>query len=86
MSLWLNTRGKASVAIAVCDRCHTKAAYSDLVKDPDLPGLRVHPNCADQRDPWKLPPRQTELISLEYPRPDVSIATTVDDGSLLPED
>lgn len=70
MSLYLNTSGKASAAVGVCDRCHFKAALSDLVADPNSPGLRVHLACADVRDPWRLPARKAENITLSYPRPE----------------
>lgn len=70
MPLYLDTHGKPSAAVAVCDRCHFKMALSDMISDPNSPGLRVHPHCADQYDPWRLPARQTEDIALRYPRPD----------------
>jgi hypothetical protein len=67
------------IAIAVCDRCNTKRKYLDLVPDGDKPGLRVcdpskYPGCWDFKDPYRLPPRQPEPITLRFPRPDVSIA------------
>lgn len=70
MSLYLNTAGYASRAVAVCDRCHVKVAYSTLVADGNSPGLRVCPACSDKLDPWRLPARQSEDIALRYPRPD----------------
>lgn len=75
MPLFLDTRGLTSVAIAVCDRCKMKRAYSDLGPDPNFPGLRVcSQNCKDQFDPYRLPARKTERINLRFPRPDVSVA------------
>jgi hypothetical protein len=67
------------LAIGVCDRCKTKRKYLELVSDGDKPGLRVcdpalYPGCCDERDPYRLPPRQPDRIVLRYPRPDVSIA------------
>lgn len=73
MSLYLNTRGYASVAIAVCDRCKMKRPLSTLVADGNTPGLRVCPGCSDNFDPWRLPARVSENISLQYPRPDVPL-------------
>lgn len=70
MPRFLNTRGKASLAIAVCDRCRTKRAYVDLTSDPNAPGLRVCPSCRDGLDPYRLPARQTERITLRNPRLD----------------
>jgi hypothetical protein len=30
--------------------------------------------CADQFDPYRLPARKTERITIRFPRPDVSVA------------
>jgi hypothetical protein len=65
MSLFL-TRGP----IGICDRCHTKKYLRDLKPDGDSPGLRVCSGCWDSKDRYKLPPRQTEDISLRFIRPD----------------
>ena len=76
MPKWLDTTGMASLAIAVCDRCKMKRAFSTLQPDPNFPGLRVcQEGCIDQFDPYRLPARQTERINLRFPRPDVSVAT-----------
>jgi hypothetical protein len=48
--------------------------------DPNFPGLKVcQQGCADQKDPYRLPARKTERITLQYPRPDVSVATDPND-------
>lgn len=70
MALYLDTSGYQSSAISVCDRCHTKQPYSKLIADRNSPGLRVCPECADDFDPWRLPARMSENITLQYPRPD----------------
>lgn len=70
MPLYLDTRDKSEVAIAVCDRCHLKKSITELTADRNSPGLRVCWPCNDQLDPWRLPARQTESITLRYPRPD----------------
>jgi hypothetical protein len=44
--------------------------------DPNFPGMRVCKDDLDKFDPWRLPARQTENISLRFPRPDVSVALT----------
>lgn len=77
MSVFLDTRGLASVAIAVCDRCRMKVPFTTLVSDTNFPGLRVcaERGCRDNLDPYRLPARQTERINLRFPRPDVSVAT-----------
>lgn len=82
MPLWLDTRGMASIAIAVCDRCKMKRPFVDLSPDSNFPGLRVCSHgCKDQLDPYRLPARQTERINLRFPRPDVSVA--VEDNSII---
>jgi hypothetical protein len=56
-----------------------KRAYSDIGQDRNLSGLRVcNEGCNDERDPYRLPPRQTEKISVRFPRPDADVATTGD--------
>lgn len=76
MALYLDTRGLAKASIAICGRCSKKYPYVMLMPDPNSPGLRVCPDgCRDQLDPYRLPPRQAEDITIRWPRPDVSIAT-----------
>lgn len=58
------------LTIGICDRCRLKKQLSTLMADPDKPGLRVCPSCADQRDPWKLPPRRPEDITVRNLRPE----------------
>lgn len=75
MPLYIDTRGKTSVAIGVCDRCKMKRALVDLTEDLDSRGLQVcrglgSNGCQDQLDPYKLPARRSENISLRRPRPD----------------
>ena len=79
MSLWLNTRGNTVLSIAICDRCKRKVAYSDIRPDGNIPGIRVcGDGCSDQFDPYRLPARQSERISLRFPRPDADIAESQD--------
>lgn len=71
MPRFLDTSNNDVIAIAICDRCRMKRAYTDLRSDPDNPGLRVCIfGCMDGFDPYKLPARATEDISLRHPRPD----------------
>lgn len=74
MPVYLDTRGNSVLSVAVCDRCNRKFAYTDLMPDPNFPGMRVCKDDLDKFDPWRLPARQTENISLRFPRPDVSVA------------
>lgn len=75
MSLYLDTRGKTTVAIGICDRCKLKMPLADMVTDGNTPSIRGHKACMDVLDPWRLPARQTENITLRYPRPDADIST-----------
>lgn len=70
MPLFLDTRGKRTAAVALCDRCHKKFPYDELSADPENPALRVCRADRDQLSPHDLPPRKTEIITLRYPRPE----------------
>ena len=84
MSLFLDTRGLAYAGIGICDRCSRKFPIGDLMPDPNSPGLRVCKVDVDELDPYRLPARQTERITLPFVRPDVSVAT--DPAGLISED
>lgn len=73
MSVFLDTRGRSTMAIAICGRCSRKFPYDDLMPDPNYPGLRVCKDDLDQYDPYRLPARQTENIALRFPRPDTPL-------------
>lgn len=84
MSLFLDTRGLAWAGIGICDRCSRKFPIGELMPDPNYPGLRVCKVDVDELDPYRLPARQTERITLPFVRPDVSVAT--DPAGLISED
>jgi hypothetical protein len=51
-----------------------KRAYDDCSSDGNIPGLRVCKfGCNDNKDPYRLPMRQPEKISVRFPRPDAPI-------------
>lgn len=82
MAIFLDTLGESDLAIAICDRCKMKRAHAVMRSDPNFPGLQVcNEGCADEFDPYRLPARKTERITLRFPRPDVSVA--VDDNNLV---
>lgn len=82
MPRFLDTRGYSDIAIAVCDRCKMKRPHAVLRSDPNFPGLQVcNEGCADEFDPYRLPARKTERITIRFPRPDLSVA--VDDNNLI---
>ena len=70
MPRYLPPKGSGHVAITVCGRCNLKVYYDDLVEDRNVPGLWVCTDCCDEKDPYKLPARRTEDITLRHPRPD----------------
>jgi hypothetical protein len=79
MPRFLNTDGNASLAIFICDRCRMKRAIDEAQPDPNFSGLSVcRQGCADEKDPYRLPARKTEKITLKFPRPDASLQGVVD--------
>jgi len=89
MSIWLDTRGRSTLGIAVCARCSRKMSLDELFSDPNSPGLRVCREDLDNLDPYRLPPRQPDNITLPFVRPDLPLTTnpaglvTEDDNSFL---
>ena len=85
MPRFLDTHGLGNLAIGVCDRCKMKRVFVSLMSDTNFPGLRVcEENCRDEKDPYRLPARKTERITLQFPRPDVSVAVNPNDISVSP--
>lgn len=71
MPRFIDTLGNSSLAIFICGRCKFKRAIDEAMPDPNFPGLIVcQQGCADVKDPYRLPARKTERITLRYPRPD----------------
>jgi hypothetical protein len=73
VSVFLDTRGNASLAIGICGRCSRKLPIGELHPDPNYPGLLVCRADQDQFDPYRLPARQPETIALRYARPDTPL-------------
>lgn len=59
-----------SLAIAVCPRCHFKRYSTELEMDPNTKQMVCKYNCVDEFDPYRLPAKPEDKISLQYPRPD----------------
>jgi hypothetical protein len=89
MSIWLDTRGRSTLGIGLCARCSRKMSLDELFSDPNSPGLRVCREDLDNLDPYRLPPRQPDNITLPFVRPDSPLNTdpaglvTEDDNSFL---
>jgi hypothetical protein len=75
MAVYLDTRGKSSLAIGICGRCSQKFPIGELRSDPNYPGLMVCDKDRDDFDPYRLPARQPEDIALRFARPDTPIGT-----------
>lgn len=75
MVMFLDTRGNPTLGIGICSRCSRKFPLHKLQPDPNFPGLRVCDVDADQFDPYRLPARQTEDITLPFLRTDAPIGT-----------
>lgn len=84
MSIWLDTRGLSTLGIGLCDRCSRKMSLTELMSDPNSPGLRVCREDLDQLDPYRLPPRQPDTITLPFVRPDAPLYSNPD--GLVTED
>jgi hypothetical protein len=89
MSIYLDTRGRSTLGIGLCARCSRKMSLDELFSDPNSPGLRVCREDLDQLDPYRLPPRQPDNITLPFVRPDAPLVSnpaglvTEDDNSFL---
>ena len=73
MPVFLDTTGRSSLAIGICGRCSRKFPIDELMPDPNYPGLRCCPEDLDEYDPYRLPARQTEDITVRFPRPDTPL-------------
>lgn len=89
MSIYLDTRGRSTLGIGLCARCSRKFSLDELFSDPNSPGLRVCREDLDNLDPYRLPPRQPDNITLPFVRPDLPLTTnpagivTEDDNSFI---
>lgn len=73
MPLFIDPRGHATYGIGICGRCSRKMLLEDLFSDPNSPGLMVCKKDLDVLDPWRLPARQTETVTLPFYRPDLPL-------------
>ena len=77
MPRFLDTLGNSTLSIFICARCKMKRPADEAQPDRNFPGLIVcQQGCNDELDPYRLPARKTEKITIRYPRPDVSVAVT----------
>ena len=70
MPIFIDPSGRSTYGIGVCARCWRKFSLEDLYSDPNSPGLKVCKDDIDDYDPYRLPARRTEDVTLPFYRPD----------------
>lgn len=75
MSAFLDPSGQSTYGLGICARCSRKMFLSELMGDPNSPGLMVCAEDRDDYDPYRLAPRKEDQIVLPFVRPDTSINT-----------
>lgn len=73
MPVYIDPTGHSNYGIGLCARCSRKFPLDELRPDPNSPGLMVCDEDADEFDPYRLPARQTENITLPFTRPDLPL-------------
>ena len=73
MSKYLSTTGNSPLSIFVCPRCKMKRAVVDQVKDPNTGLIVCNQGCSDLKDPYRLPSKPADKLSIRYPRPDTDL-------------
>lgn len=81
MPLFLDTSDESTYAIGWCMRCWRKFPLFELSRDPNSPGLIVCAQDKDELDPYRLPPKNPDDITLPFYSPDSPI-TDDDRGEL----
>lgn len=77
MSLYIDPTGRSTYGIGICARCSRKFSVEDLDDDPNYPGLKVCRNDSDDFDPYRLPPREPDQITLDFVRPDLPLIVPI---------
>lgn len=80
MPIYIDPTGEPTYGIAICGRCSRKFPLAQLHPDPNTPGLMVCEQDLDEFDPYRLPARQTENITLPFTRPDEPLTFNADEG------
>jgi hypothetical protein len=77
--MFIDPTGQPTYGIGLCARCSRKFPLAELYPDPNSPGLMVCRDDIDDYDPYRLPARVTEDITLPFVRPDVSLTFDAND-------
>lgn len=78
MPIFLDTSGRSTLGIGICDRCKMKFSLEELQPDRNIPGLRVCAADNDEFDPWRLPAIQDDRLNLPFMRPDLPLDVPAD--------
>ncbi len=70
MSRFIDPSGRSTFGLGTCARCWRKFSLEDLHSDPNSPGLKVCLDDLDDYDPYRLPARRTEDVTLRFYRTD----------------
>lgn len=84
MSTFIDPCGEPTYGLGICGRCSRKFVLSELVSDPNSPGLKVCREDVDQYDPYRLAPRAEDKITLPFNRPDTPV--TVRPSGIVSQD
>lgn len=76
MTIFIDPTGQPTFGIGICARCSQKFPLAELMPDPNSPGLMVCEADLDVLDPYRLPARQVEDITLPFVRPDTPLDNT----------
>lgn len=71
--IFIDPTGSSNYGLGVCARCWRKFKLEDLHSDPNSPGLKVCIDDLDDYDPYRLPARRTEDVTLPFYRPDEAL-------------
>lgn len=73
-SVYVNTTGNPTLGIGICQRCAFKFPLHMLQDDPNIPGMKVCAADRDDFDPFRMPARPPDKITLPFTRPDTPLA------------
>ena len=74
MPVFIDTSGNPTLGLGICGRCSRKMPLHELLDDPNVPTLKVCAADRDDYDPYRLPARETESVTLPFVRPDEELA------------
>lgn len=74
-SVFLNTAGNQTLGVGLCSRCQFKFPLGMLSSDPNIPQFMVCAADRDDFDPYRMPARMPDDITLPFVRPDASLET-----------